>query len=87
MSPCWRRRSPSPADAQEQSGFPDIGDAHDLFVPALEALDAQGVLAGTGCGDGLLCPGEPIARWEMAIWLVRVLDGSDPADALECSIQ
>ena len=34
---------------------------------------------GTGCGEGLFCPGEPILRWVMAVWLVRVL-GEAPAE-------
>ena len=54
----------------------DDGSVHE---PALDALAAQGVLAGMGCGDGLICPHEPLKRWEMAVWLVRVLDGADPA--------
>ena len=29
---------------------------------------------GTECGDGMFCPGEPILRWVMAVWLIRVLD-------------
>ena len=45
---------------------------------AVEALTADGVLAGTGCGPGLFCPGDPIPRWLMAVWLVRVVDGQDP---------
>ena len=38
----------------------------------------QGVLAGIECGEALICPSEPLKRWEMAVWLVRVLDGADP---------
>ena len=53
----------------------DDGSAHE---PALDALAAQGVLAGMECGEGLICPHEPLKRWEMAVWLVRVLDGADP---------
>ena len=45
---------------------------------AVEALTADGVLAGTGCGPGLFCPGDPIPRWLMAVWMVRVVDGQDP---------
>ena len=45
---------------------------------AVEALTADGVLAGTECGPGLFCPGDPIPRWLMAVWLVRVVDGQDP---------
>ena len=37
------------------------------------------VFAGTGCVDSdELCPREPLLRWEMAVWLVRVLDRADP---------
>ena len=50
----------------------------EVFEPALDTLAARGVLAGMGCGQGLICPSEPLKRWEMAVWLVRVLDGSDP---------
>ena len=49
-----------------------------MFADALVGLAEQGVLAGTGCGAGRLCVGEPIVRWEMAVWTVRVLDGQDP---------
>ena len=45
---------------------------------AVEALTADGVLAGTGCGLGLFCPADPIPRRLMAVWLVRVVDGQDP---------
>ena len=45
---------------------------------AVAALTADGVLAGSECGPGLLCPGEPVPRWMMAVWLVRVVDGQDP---------
>ena len=54
----------------------DEGSVHE---PALDALAALDVLAGLECGDGLICPEEPLKRWEMAVWLVRVLDGTDPA--------
>ena len=64
-------------------GFSDLGDTYEGFVEPLRALEAQGVLTGTGCGDGRLCPDEPLARWEMAVWLVRVLDGADPDPAAQ----
>ena len=53
----------------------DDGSVHEL---ALDALAAEGVLAGIECGEALICPGKPLKRWEMAVWLVRVLDGTDP---------
>ena len=45
---------------------------------AVRALTDDGVLAGTGCAPGLFCPDDPIPRWMMAVWLVRVVDGRDP---------
>ena len=45
---------------------------------AVRALTNDGVLAGTECAPGLFCPGDPIPRWLMAVWLVRVTDGQDP---------
>jgi len=46
---------------------------------AVAALAEDGVLAGAECGPGLFCPGDPIPRWLAAVWLVRALDGQDPA--------
>ena len=68
------------AVAQDEAGdgghfSDDDGSVHE---PALNALAARGVLAGMECGEGLICPEEPLKRWEMAVWLVRVLDGADP---------
>lgn len=38
----------------------------------MEALAAEGVLDGTSCAPGA-CDG-PVARWEIAVWIVRILD-------------
>ncbi len=48
------------------------------LAEAVAALAADGVLDDTECGPGLFCGGEPIPRWLMAVWLVRILDGQDP---------
>lgn len=58
----------------------DFSDSEDAGVhqTAVEALDAAGILQGTGCAADRLCPREPLPRWAMAVWLVRTLDGSDP---------
>ncbi|MYA84677.1 MAG: hypothetical protein F4Y12_03730 [Acidimicrobiaceae bacterium] len=45
---------------------------------AVAALAEDGVLAGTECGPGRFCPGDPIPRWLAAVWLVRTVDGQDP---------
>ena len=68
----------SAASAQEGTGAfsDDDGSSHE---PALDVLAGRDVLSGFECGEGLICPGEPLKRWEMAVWLVRVLDGGAPA--------
>ena len=56
---------------------------HQPAVDALAALENVDVFAGTGCADGDgLCPHEPLSRWEMAVWLVRVIERADPPATL-----
>ena len=64
----------------QESGdvFADFGNAG-VHEPAVRALAADGVLGGTGCDETRLCPEESIRRWEMAVWLVRVVDSADLA--------
>ena len=57
------------------TSFDDDGGVHG---PGIGALDAQGILDGTQCDDGLICPDEPIQRWVIAVWLARALDGKEP---------
>ncbi len=59
----------------------DYVDVPDHHFAALDiaALAADGILAGTDCQPGQFCPDLPIKRWVLAVWIVRVLDGSDPA--------
>ena len=63
-----------PVPAGGADGFSDVspGGTHE---PAINALAEMGVFEGTECGDGLFCPGDPIERWVMAVWLIRVLGG------------
>ena len=56
----------------------EFEDVEGVHAPAVAALDGLGVFEGTACGEGLFCPGEPVRRWTMAVWLVRVLDESEP---------
>ena len=59
-------------------GFSDL-DAAGVHRSAVEGLAADGVFVGTECGPGEFCPGDAVERWVMAVWLVRILDGADPA--------
>ena len=74
--------SSGPAAAQP-GGFGDVPEDAYYSVP-VSTLAAQGVLAGTGCDEGF-CPGEPLDRKTMAVWIVRVLDGQDPPAATQTS--
>ncbi|MDE0162528.1 MAG: S8 family serine peptidase, partial [Acidimicrobiaceae bacterium] len=51
--------------------FRDIGESG-MHQPSVEALAGLGVLNGTGCDPERLCPRDPLPRWEMAVWVVRV---------------
>ncbi len=72
-----------PAGDEPVGGFSDLDRAGRSHIVAVTNLVSRGVLDGTGCGGGQLCPREPIRRWEMAVWLVRIIDGQDPAQPTE----
>ena len=68
----------APAVAQAQPFSDTSPDAY--YSEAVGALADGGVFDGTECAQAMLCPGEPIDRKTMAVWLVRALDGQDPAE-------
>ena len=70
-----------PAGAQEGSqSYGDVAsDAY--FAPAVAALESRGVFEGTECAEGF-CPGRPLPRWQMAVWLVRALEEAQPQAAV-----
>ena len=56
----------------------DFGDVEaGSHKPAIDALDGVGLFEGTLCGEGMFCPGEPIERSVMAVWLIRALGDAD----------
>ena len=59
-------------------GFSDL-DGAGVHRSAIESLAADGVFEGTECAPGEFCPTDAVERWVMAVWLVRLLDGADPA--------
>ena len=59
-------------EAAAASGFDDV--ASGVHASAVDGLAQLGVFEGTECGEGLFCPGEPVLRWVVAVWLVRVLE-------------
>ncbi len=60
--------------AKESLAFTD--DQGSVHEPAIDALEAEGILSGTYCGGDRICPDEPFLRWLMAVWVVRSLDES-----------
>ena len=56
--------------------FDDVADGA-YYTEAVADLDRQGVFVGTECEEGF-CPGTPIDRKTMAVWVVRTLEGQDP---------
>ena len=66
----------APVGAQD-GGYEDV-DAASTHGAAIHALADDGVFEGTECGPDRFCPADGVERWVMAVWLVRVLDGSDP---------
>ena len=47
------------------------------YRESVVSMEEKGIFEGTDCEDGF-CPGDPLKRWQMAVWLVRILDGQDP---------
>ena len=78
MSAAVAALSQSPALA----AGPDV-DSEDAGVHQddVDYLRRFGVFDGTECSPDRICPGEPLKRWVMAVWMVRVLDGEDPQAA------
>ena len=66
--------APLPADARHD--FTDLGG--NVHEEAISALADLGVLDRTECGENLFCPNEPVERWVMAVWLVRMLNTEPP---------
>ena len=44
----------------------------DFFANFIEQLFQDGITGG--CGTNLFCPGDPVTRWQMAIFLVRAFN-------------
>ena len=66
-----------PATAQvAEGGFSDVtGGTHKASI---DALAEWGLISGTECAPGRFCPGDPMKRWTVAVWLVRALDNVEP---------
>ena len=66
------------SDAVAQSGtYTDVASGK-YYARPIADLTKAGVFEGTDCGERLFCPDRALFRWEMAVWVVRVVEGTDP---------
>ena len=63
--------------AAQSARFDDVAP-DGVHTPQIEGLDRLGLFEGTGCGEGLFCPQDPLPRWVMAVWMVRLLATGGP---------
>ena len=69
---------PTPGDGngEQEPSEPDAfgDDAGHTHEPSINQLAEMGVLDRTECGEGRICPDDPLLRWVMAVWMIRILD-------------
>ena len=70
-------------ESDDVTPLDDAGDAGTETEAAINALHRLGVFTGTLCQSNRLCPNDPMQRWIAAVWLVRLIDGDDPAAVTE----
>ena len=75
--------SDSDDESDDVTPLEDAGDAGTETEAAINALHRLGVFTGTLCQSNRLCPNDPMQRWIAAVWLVRLIDGDDPAPVTE----
>jgi hypothetical protein len=64
-----------PACVPGQEMFNDV-PASSPFCPFIEELARRGITGG--CGGGNYCPGDPVTRQQMAVFLTKALGSEDP---------
>ena len=80
------KRPPPRATATEERNPPEPDafedDTGDIHEPSINRLAEMGVLDRTECGQRRICPDQPLLRWVMAVWMIRILDQvPDPPNA------
>jgi S-layer homology domain len=63
-----------PACVPGQEMFNDV-PASSPFCPFVEELSRRGITGG--CGGGNFCPGDPVTRQQMAVFLIKALGSED----------
>jgi S-layer homology domain len=67
-----------PACVAGQEMFNDV-PASSPFCPFIEELSRRGITGG--CAPGLFCPGDPVTRQQMAVFLVKAMDAITQSEA------
>ena len=70
-------------ESDTESPYTDAGDADPDIETAIKELHPLGVFTGTECEENRICPNDPLTRWVAAVWMVRILDGEEPAAITE----
>ncbi len=70
-------------ESDTESPYTDAGDAGADTETAIKELHPLGVFTGTECESNRICPNDPLTRWVAAVWMVRLLDGEEPAAITE----
>jgi hypothetical protein len=70
--------SQPPACVAGQEMFNDV-PASSPFCPFIEELSRRGITGG--CAPGLFCPGDPVTRQQMAVFLVKAMDAITQSEA------
>ncbi len=61
----------------DPAGIFDDVPVSDLFAPWIEELAGRGITAGCSSDPPLYCPGDPVTRQQMAVFLLASLEGSE----------
>ena len=64
-------------NATPSSVYTDVS-ADGVHSDNILQLAELGIFEGTDCGDHHFCPWAEIPRWMMAVWIVRMVDATDP---------
>ena len=69
----------APVAGEHEGSYGDVASGG-VFAAGIEALALAGILDGTECAEDEFCPDDLLTRDVIAVWLVRALDGGEPAE-------
>ncbi len=71
-------KTPEPEPEPEpEPVFEDLAEVPEVHREAVTELAEEGIFDEVGCETNQLCPNQPITRWQLAVVLIRQLDGVD----------